>query len=80
VVIVDLQAAETAHKRENKDQASSFKKSWFCPCNGCKKAAKQERDRILEEIAKIDNKMLYNINAFGLLAIITGIINSEGKK
>jgi hypothetical protein len=40
---MDLQAAETAHKREDKVEA---KKSWACPCNGCAKAVKQERKRI----------------------------------
>jgi hypothetical protein len=48
---MDLQAAETAHKREDKVEA---KKSWACPCNGCAKAVKQERKRILDEIENID--------------------------
>lgn len=40
--IMDLQAAENAHK----EQIDYKKTSWPCPCNGCKKAAKQERERI----------------------------------
>ena len=50
---MDLQAAETAHQRDPRDQISYTKKTWNCPCNGCKKAVKQERQRILEEIEQM---------------------------
>jgi len=74
---VDLQAAETAYKKENKEKVST---SWKCPCNGCKKATKQERDRILEELDKIDINAPYQLNAVGLMALVKQIISPEDKK
>ena len=43
---MDLEAAETSHLRDPRDQISYSKTAWACPCNGCKKAAKRERERI----------------------------------
>lgn len=43
---MDLEAAETAHLRDPRDQISYSKTVWKCPCNGCKKAQKLERERI----------------------------------
>lgn len=43
---MDLQAAETEHTRDPRDQISYNKTTWKCPCNGCKKAMKLERERI----------------------------------
>jgi hypothetical protein len=43
---MDLQAAETDHLRDPRDQISYKKTIWKCPCNGCKKAIKFERERI----------------------------------
>jgi hypothetical protein len=43
---MDLEAAETSYLRDPRDQISYNKTKWACPCNGCKKAAKQERERI----------------------------------
>ncbi len=42
---MDLEAAENAW-RDPRDQISYKKTTWFCPCNGCKKAEKRERERI----------------------------------
>lgn len=74
---MDLQAAETASQRE---QVVAPKKSWHCPCNGCAKAVKQERARILEELDKIDLDAPYQINAVGLKILVKEIIGSEDKK
>jgi hypothetical protein len=71
---MDLQAAETAHKREDKVEA---KKNWACPCNGCAKAVKQERKRILDEIENID---LSKLNGLGMKILVKEIINSGEKK
>jgi hypothetical protein len=71
---MDLQAAETAHKREDKVEA---KKSWACPCNGCAKAVKQERKRILDEIESID---LSKLNGLGMKILVKEIINAGEKK
>lgn len=43
---MDLEAAETSHLRDPRDQISYKKTQWACPCNGCKKAEKRERERI----------------------------------
>ena len=43
---MDLQAAESDHLRDPRDQISYKKTNWKCPCNGCKKAEKRERERI----------------------------------
>ena len=42
---MDLEAAENAW-RDPRDQISYQKTKWACPCNGCKKAEKRERERI----------------------------------
>ena len=69
---MDLQAAESAHQRDLKDQISHTKKIWHCPCNGCKKAVKQEKQRILEEINKINTDKL---NGLGMKILAKEIIN-----
>jgi hypothetical protein len=33
-----------------KDQISDNKKTWMCPCNGCKKARKQAFDEVMKLI------------------------------
>lgn len=71
---MDLQAAETAHKTDSKDQTLQTKKAWNCPCNGCKKAVKQEKERILEAIDKIDISSSSQINALGMKILIKDII------
>ena len=76
---MDLQAAETAHQRDPRDQISYTKKTWHCPCNGCKKAVKQDRERILSELNSIDLNAPSQINAVGLKELIIDIVN-EGKK
>jgi hypothetical protein len=43
---MDLEAAETSHLRDPRDQISYTKTKWKCPCNGCAKAMKLERERI----------------------------------
>lgn len=43
--ILDLEAAENAY-RDPRDRISYNKTIWKCPCNGCKKAQKLERERI----------------------------------
>jgi hypothetical protein len=56
---------------------------WLCPCNGCKKAAKQERERISAAIEEIDINTPSQLNALGLKMLIMDIINppkSEAKK
>lgn len=52
---------------------------WVCPCNGCKKAAKQERDRIVKAIEDIDIDTPSQLNALGLKMLIFDIINPKGK-
>lgn len=74
---MDLQAAETAHKTEQKTQTSQ---SWNCPCAGCKKAVKQERQRILAQLTNIDLNASYQLNALGLMKIIVDIITDGDKK
>ena len=76
---MDLQAAETAHQRDPRDQISYTKKTWNCPCNGCKKAVKQDRERILEQLNAIDLNTPSQLNAVGLKMLIIDIVN-EGKK
>ena len=76
---MDLQAAETAHQRDPRDQISYTKKTWHCPCNGCKKAVKQDRERILAELNSIDLNVPSQINAVGLKELVIDIVN-EGKK
>lgn len=69
---MDIKAAETAHQRESKDQGFNAKKIWSCPCNGCAKAVKQERKRILEELEKID---ISKLNGLGMKILLKEIIN-----
>ena len=76
---MDLQAAETAHQRDPRDQISYTKKTWNCPCNGCKKAVKQDRERILEQLNRIDLNTPSQLNAVGLKILIIDIVN-ESKK
>lgn len=73
---MDLQAAETAHKTEK----VQTKQSWNCPCAGCKKAVKQERERILAELNNIDLHASYQLNALGLKTLIVDIITQGDKK
>ena len=72
---MDLQAAETAHQRDPRDQISYTKKKWNCPCNGCKKAVKQEKERILEALDKIDIDSFSQLNALGFKILVKEIIN-----
>lgn len=74
---MDLQAAETAHKRDDK---AEVKKDWACPCNGCAKAVKQERKRILNELNLIDINSPSQINALGMKILFEEIINAGEKK
>lgn len=74
---MDLQAAETAHKTVEKVEV---KKDWACPCNGCAKAVKQERKRILEELNKIDIDSPSQLNALGMKMLIEKIVSPEVKK
>jgi len=52
---------------------------WLCPCNGCKKAVKQERDRITEAVEAIDINTPSQPNALGMKLIILDIINYKDK-
>ena len=70
---MDLQAAD----RDPRDQISYTKKSWSCPCNGCAKAAKQERLRIQEEINKID---LTDLNGLGMKMLVLDIVKVQDEK
>ena len=45
---MDLEAAETAHIRDK--QIVYSKTKWLCPCQGCTKAAKKEREKIADEL------------------------------
>lgn len=74
---MDLQAAETAHKREEKQEV---KKGWACPCAGCAKAVKHERERILEELNKIDLNSTAQLNALGMKILVEKIVKPEVKK
>ena len=74
---MDLQAAETDHKR---DEKAEVKKDWACPCNGCAKAVKQERKRILDELNKIDINSPSQLNALGMKILVEKIVSPEVKK
>jgi len=50
---------------------------WACPCNGCKKAAKQERERISAAIEEIDINTPSQLNALGLKILILEAINQK---
>ena len=71
---MDLQAAETAHIKDKKEP---IKSAWACPCNGCAKAVKQERNRITELINNIDINSPSQLNALGMKLIILDIVNAE---
>ncbi len=51
--------------------------TWLCPCNGCKKAVKQEQDRIIEALEQIDLNTQSRINALGLKILILDIIRPK---
>jgi hypothetical protein len=50
---------------------------WLCPCNGCKKAVKQEQDRIIEAIEQIEINGPSQLNALGLKLLILDIIRPK---
>lgn len=77
---MDIQAAETSYKKDPRDQISYTKKSWHCRCAGCAKAVKQERERILEEIDKLDTTKLNGLGMKILVKEIIGINDKKGKK
>jgi len=54
--------------------------TWKCPCNGCKKAVKQEQDRIIEAIEQIDLNSTSQINALGLKMLVLNIIRQTKSK
>lgn len=70
---MDLEAAQ----RDPRDQISYTKKSWSCPCNGCAKAVKQERQRLKEQIDKID---LTDLNGLGMKLLVLDMIKVEDEK
>jgi len=70
---MDLKAAENAHKADRKEEV----KSWNCPCNGCAKAVKQERKRILKELNDIDLNSPSQINAVGMKILFEQIVKAE---
>lgn len=56
---------------------------WKCPCNGCAKAVKQEKSRVIKAIEEIDINGTSQLNALGMKLLILDIINepkSEAKK
>lgn len=71
---MDLNAAEKKHNVKNN---LTDKKGWLCPCNGCTKSVKQERNRILKEIDQIDTNSSSQINALGIKILIKEIINEK---
>lgn len=52
---------------------------WLCPCQGCKKAVKQEQDRILDAIEQIDINTPAQLNALGFKMLIKNIIRPDKK-
>ena len=50
---------------------------WKCPCQGCKKAVKQEQDRIIEAIEQIELNTPSQLNALGLKLLILDIIRPK---
>jgi hypothetical protein len=58
-------------------QPEAKPKKWACPCNGCAKAVKQERARILEAIESIDINSSSQLNALGMKMIFTEIVNEK---
>jgi hypothetical protein len=55
----------------------SEEKKWVCPCNGCAKAVKQERNRILKEIESIDINSPSQVNAVGFKILALEIVNGK---
>lgn len=53
---------------------------WKCPCNGCAKAVKQERARIIKGIEEIDISSPSQLNALGLKMLILDIISGKGAR
>ena len=51
--------------------------AWLCPCQGCKKAVKQEQDRIIDAIEQIDINSPSQLNALGLKLLILDIIKPK---
>lgn len=52
---------------------------WLCPCNGCKKAAKQERERIISLIESMDS-ISDEINAYGFQLTLLDKLREKEKK
>jgi hypothetical protein len=50
---------------------------WKCPCNGCAKAVKQERARIIEAIEAINLNTPAQLNALGMKILILEIVNQK---
>lgn len=50
---------------------------WLCPCNGCAKAVKQERKRILAALEAIDVDSPAQLNAVGFKMIIKEIVENK---
>ena len=50
---------------------------WLCPCNGCAKAVKQERKRILAALEAIDVDSPAQLNAVGFKMIIKEIVETK---
>jgi len=69
---MDLQAAENAHKKKEETKVT-----WKCPCNGCAKAVKQERQRIIQEIENIDLNTPAQLNGLGMKILVKEIINNK---
>lgn len=70
---------EKFSSKNPKDQTLHNKKLWACPCNGCAKAVKQERQRIALELNNIDIFSTSSPNAYGLKLLMLKIINSGEK-
>lgn len=51
--------------------------AWLCPCQGCKKAVKQEQNRIIEAIEEIDINSPSQLNALGLKMLILDIVKPK---
>jgi hypothetical protein len=69
---MDLQAAETAHKKKEETKVT-----WKCPCNGCAKAVKQERQRIIQEIENINLSSPSQLNGLGMKILVMEIVNKK---
>ncbi|MEY3435439.1 MAG: hypothetical protein RLZZ195_935 [Pseudomonadota bacterium] len=51
--------------------------AWLCPCQGCKKAVKQEQERILKLLDEIDLNASHQINALGFKLLAIDIIKNN---